>query len=119
VGAGARPIELPRPDLAPLRDLPRGDEEAAAAVPPGGELPHAGVMAPVPTSPEPGNLTVPLLFGWGDLLVVLVLLLAGVVVFLVVTASAPAATRRSEWQAWLDGRSKAADAGPDDVPGER
>ncbi len=76
-------------------------------------------MDPLPTPPEPGNFTVPLLFGWGDILLVLVLLIVAVVVFLLVTASTPAASRRSEWQAWLDGRSRTVDADRDDVRGER
>ncbi len=76
-------------------------------------------MDPVPTPPEPGNFTVPLLFGWGDILLVLVLLIVAVVVFLLVTASTPTESRRSEWQAWLDARSRAVDAERDDVRGER
>jgi hypothetical protein len=62
-------------------------------------------MAPAPTPPAPGSMTVPPLFGWGEILTVLVLLLVLVVVFLVVTAAAPASSRRSEWAAWLDARS--------------
>jgi hypothetical protein len=62
-------------------------------------------MAPAPTPPPPGSMTVPPLFGWGEILTVLVLLLVLVVAFLVVTAAAPASSRRSEWAAWLDGRS--------------
>jgi hypothetical protein len=76
-------------------------------------------MDPVPTPPAPGNFTVPLLFGWGDILLVLVLLIAAVVVFLLVTASTPAESRRSEWQAWLDARSRTTDAEPESVRGER
>ena len=74
-------------------------------------------MDPAPTAPAPGNFTVPLLFGWADILLVLVLLIVAVVVFLLVTASAPAAGRRSEWQAWLDARSRTTDADRDDVRG--
>jgi hypothetical protein len=71
-------------------------------------------MAPATISPAPGSMTVPPLFGWGDILAVLGLLVALVVVFLVVTAGAPAASRRSEWQAWLDARSRTGhDAGSD------
>ena len=62
-------------------------------------------MAPAPTPPPPGSMTVPPLFGWGEILTVLVLLLVLVVVFLVVAAAAPAGSRRSEWQAGLAARS--------------
>ena len=61
-------------------------------------------MAPTPT-PPPGSMTVPPLFGWGEILIVLVLLLVLVAVFLVVAAAAPADSRRSEWEAELAARS--------------
>ena len=63
-------------------------------------------MAPTPTPLPPGSMTVPPLFGWGEILTVLVLLLVLVAVFLVVAAAAPAGSRRSEWQAGLAARSK-------------
>ena len=62
-------------------------------------------MSPTPTPLPPGSMTVPPLFGWGEILTVLVLLLVLVVLFLVVAAAAPAGTRRSEWQAGLAARS--------------
>src|SRR5688572_14421113 len=62
-------------------------------------------MSPTPAPLPPGSMTVPPLFGWGEILTVLVLLLVLVAVFLVVAAAAPAGTRRSEWQAGLAARS--------------
>ena len=50
-------------------------------------------------------MTVPPLFGWGEILIVLVVLLVLVAVFLLVAAAAPAGSRRSEWQAGLAARS--------------
>ena len=63
-------------------------------------------MSPTPTPLPPGSMTVPPLFGWGEILTVLVLLLVLVAVFLVVAAAAPAGSRRSEWQAGLAARSR-------------
>jgi hypothetical protein len=74
-------------------------------------------MAPAPTPHAPGNMTVPFLFGWGDILVVLVLLLVVVAVFLVVASTGRASSRRTEWEAWLDGRSSRA-TGPASDRGE-
>jgi len=65
-------------------------------------------MAPTPTPLPPGSMTVPPLFGWGEILIVLVLLLVLVAVFLVVAAAAPAGSRRKEWQATLAARSNRA-----------
>ena len=73
-------------------------------------------MASVPTPPPPGSMTVPPLFGWGEILTVLVLLLVLVVVFLVVAEAAPAGSRRSEWQAGLAARSSRP---PDPATSER
>lgn len=50
-------------------------------------------------------MTVPFLFGWGDILTVLVLLIVVVAVFLAVASAGRASSCRSEWEAWLDGRS--------------
>lgn len=74
-------------------------------------------MSSVPTPHAPGNMTVPFLFGWGDILIVLVLLLVVVVVFLAVASAGRASSRRSEWEAWLDGRSSHA-RGPATERGE-
>ena len=94
-----------RPRVVSLRDVPREDEGGRAGRAAAGGLPHAGAMASVPTPHVPGNMTVPFLFGWGDILVVLVLLLVVVAAFLAVASSGRASSRRSEWEAWLDGRS--------------
>ena len=62
-------------------------------------------MAPVPTPPLPGSMTVPPWFGWGEVALVVVL---AVLVGLAACAALLAgrgSSGRSEWQAWLDGRS--------------
>jgi hypothetical protein len=63
-------------------------------------------MASQTTAPAPGNMTVPPLFGWGEILTVLVLVIAAAVAFLLVAAVLAAFTGRSEWQAFLAGRSR-------------
>ena len=68
-------------------------------------------MDPVPTPPPAGNLTVPPLFGWEEIVTVLVLVIAATAAFLVVAAVATAWTGRSEWRAYLDARSRR-DGGP-------
>jgi cytoskeletal protein RodZ len=75
-------------------------------------------MADVPAAPVPGNLTVPPLFGWEALLVLLAVLVAvGVLVAVVGTARA-GATGRSEWQAYLAARSSGrAESGDDTSSG--
>jgi hypothetical protein len=62
-------------------------------------------MAPVTTPPLPGSMTVPPLFGWENILIVVAIAVAVALVFLVVGATGGAANGRSEWQAWLDARS--------------
>ena len=62
-------------------------------------------MAPVTTSPAPGSMTVPPLFGWEVILVVLVVLVAVAVAFVAFGAMRPGHSDRTEWQAWLDTRS--------------
>jgi hypothetical protein len=52
-------------------------------------------------------MTVPFTFGWEQLAVVVALvLLTGILAF-VAMAAGRASSGRSEWQAWLDGRSAA------------
>jgi hypothetical protein len=84
---------------------PGGMRAGAVTIPMVGALAHPGAMAPLPTSHAPGSMTVPPLFGWGDILTVLVLLLVVVAVFLIVASAGRASSRRSEFEAWLDGRS--------------
>ncbi|MGY1802390.1 hypothetical protein ACI78T_03815 [Blastococcus sp. SYSU D00922] len=62
-------------------------------------------MTPVPSSPAPGSMTVPPLFGWEVILVVLVGVVLVGVLFLVLGAARASGSERSEFQAWLDGRS--------------
>ena len=53
----------------------------------------------------PGSMTVPPWFGWGEVALVVVLaVLLGVAAF-VALAAGRAAGGRSEWDAWLEGRS--------------
>jgi hypothetical protein len=62
-------------------------------------------MAPAPTEPVPGNLTVPPLHGWVEIVALLGAVIAVAVAFLVIAAGWSAFSGRSEWQAWLEGRS--------------
>ena len=50
-------------------------------------------------------MTVPPLFGWEQILIAVALVVVVAVVALVVLAAGLATSGRSEWQAWLDGRS--------------
>ncbi|SNS24508.1 hypothetical protein SAMN04488107_1866 [Geodermatophilus saharensis] len=77
-------------------------------------------MENVPSTPAPGDLTVPLLSGWEGVGAGLLLLAALAVMVLLLAAARPGAGNRSEWQAWLDarsGRAGAAPADPADGPG--
>jgi hypothetical protein len=65
-------------------------------------------MTPAPTAPPPGSMTVPPLFGWEHILVVLALIALAGLVGLVLLAAGKAASSRNDWQAWLDGRSAGA-----------
>jgi hypothetical protein len=62
-------------------------------------------MTAVPTPPPPGSMTVPPLFGWEAIFVVLVVVVVVAAGFLAVGVLAQGRRGRSEWQAWLDGRS--------------
>jgi hypothetical protein len=64
-------------------------------------------MTPVPTTPAPGSMTVPPLFGWEHVLVAVVVVVVLAVAALAVLAAGTAVSGRSEWQAWLDERSAA------------
>jgi hypothetical protein len=77
-------------------------------------------MAHVTTSPAPGSMTVPPLFGWEGILSVLVVVVAVAVAFLVFSTTRAGATERSEWQAWLQARSGRLDEpAPDPDDGSR
>jgi hypothetical protein len=78
-------------------------------------------MAPVPTPPLPGSMTVPPLFGWEDILTVLSFLIGLAVLFFLASAAGRSVDGRSEWQAGLDARSRERrlpDDGSDDAPAE-
>jgi hypothetical protein len=62
-------------------------------------------MAAAPAPLLPGSMTVPPWFGWGEVALVVVLaLLLGLAAFVALVAGrAPGG--RSEWDAWLEGRS--------------
>ena len=68
-------------------------------------------MTPPTTAPEPGNMTVPPMFGWGNIAILLILVVMVAVAAFMVMAAGRADSGRSEWQAWLAGRS----SGPADV----
>jgi hypothetical protein len=62
-------------------------------------------MAPATTPPRPGSLTVPILFGWELIVVVLVVLVGLAVAFFVMAAAGRNVSERAEMQAWLEARS--------------
>ncbi len=63
------------------------------------------MAAAVPTPLPPGSMTVPPWFGWGEVALVVVLaVLVGLAAFATLAAGR-GSSGRSEWQAWLDGRS--------------
>ncbi len=51
-------------------------------------------------------MTVPLLFGWENILIVLILLVVVAVAFFVASAAGTGSESRSEWQAGLEARSR-------------
>ena len=63
-------------------------------------------MAPDPTAPLPGSMTVPPLFGWEIILTVLVVLIGVAVAFFLASVSGTAVDHRSDWESWLDARSR-------------
>lgn len=63
-------------------------------------------MAHVPLPPLPGNMTVPPLFGWGDILAVLGLVVLVAVAFVVFAAAGSDPRGRSDWEASLEARSR-------------
>lgn len=71
-------------------------------------------------SPAPGSLTVPPLYGWVGIVVLLVAAVVVAVAFLLIGAVRSEGTSSSEWQSWLDSRSRggSADAGTP-LPGDR
>jgi hypothetical protein len=74
-------------------------------------------MAPATSQPIPGNMTVPPLFGWGEILAVLLLLVVVAVAYFVISAAGPDAHGRADWQASLEARSsRRRYPAPDDDP---
>lgn len=64
-------------------------------------------MAPATTPPLPGSMTVSPLFGWEQILIAVTLVVVVAIAALVVLAAGKGKGGRSEWRAWLDGRSAA------------
>ena len=62
-------------------------------------------MAPVPTPPRPGNMTVPPTFGWEEIATVLALLSVVALGFLLLGVAAASLSGRSEWHGYLGARS--------------
>jgi hypothetical protein len=62
-------------------------------------------------------MTVPPLFGWETIAVGLVVLVVLTVAAVVVMAAGKARAERSEWEAWLTGRSRAP-VGPREADGQ-
>jgi hypothetical protein len=65
-------------------------------------------MPPDPTSLDPldpGRMTVPPLFGWEQIVLVLALVAIVGVAFLLHSVARGSANGRSDWQSWLDARS--------------
>ncbi|MCW2699652.1 MAG: hypothetical protein JWQ45_1187 [Blastococcus sp.] len=67
--------------------------------------PMTPALTPGMAAPDPGNLTVPPLFGWEVIVTGLVLLVLLAAVVFLLLMSGRAASGRAEWQAFLDGRS--------------
>jgi hypothetical protein len=63
-------------------------------------------MDPAPAPPLPGSMTVPPLFGWEVILTLLVVLIGLAVAFFLASAAGTAPDERSEWQSWLEARSR-------------
>lgn len=64
----------------------------------------------------PGGMTVPLLFGWEFILTGLVVVVVVAVAFVLVSANRSDEGERSEWQAYLDARSRRGRDSDDPAP---
>jgi len=62
-------------------------------------------MEPDPSSLDPGSMTVPPLFGWEHIVVVLALMAVVGAAFLLHSVTRGSVHARSDWQSWLDARS--------------
>jgi hypothetical protein len=63
-------------------------------------------MANIAVTADPGDLTVPLLSGWGHLATALGLLVALLLVVSVLAAARSGRGDRAEWQEWLAARPR-------------
>jgi hypothetical protein len=61
---------------------------------------------PSDSTPLPGSLTVPPLYGWVGIVALVVLAALVGIGFLVVGAMARSESRAMEWQSWLEARSR-------------
>jgi len=66
---------------------------------------HPGGMEPDPSLLDPGRMTVPPLFGWEHIVLVLVLVAAVGVAFLLHSVARGSVHERADWQSWLEARS--------------
>jgi flagellar biosynthesis/type III secretory pathway M-ring protein FliF/YscJ len=72
-------------------------------------------MAPATTAPLPGSMTVPPLFGWEFIAVVLLVAVAVAVAFFLMAAAGRNVSERAEMQAWLEARSSGRRQEPTEV----
>jgi len=72
---------------------------------------HPRVMTHLGTTAEAGDLVVPLLTGWQSVAAAVLLVVLLVVAASVVGVARSGRSDRSEWQAYLDGRTAREDAG--------
>ena len=96
-GEGAR-LLLRRSSLRRVTTSPQRSPTAARGV-------TLGTMTPDAT-PAPGSLTVPPLFGWEGIVVLLVVALVIGVGYLVVSALSASRRPSADWDEWLQGRSR-------------
>ena len=96
-GEGARAL-LRRVSLRRVRASPH-------RCPPAPRRATLGSMTPDAT-PEPGSLTVPPLFGWKGIAVLLVAALVIGVGYLVLSALSAGRQTSADWDEWLQGRSR-------------
>jgi hypothetical protein len=62
-------------------------------------------MEPDPTLLDPGRMTVPPLFGWEHIVLVLALMAVVGVAFLLHSVARGSVHERADWQSWLEARS--------------
>jgi len=62
-------------------------------------------MEPDPSLLDPGRMTVPPLFGWENIVLVLVLMAVVGAAFLLHSVARGSVHERADWQSWLEARS--------------